>query len=226
MRTLLSVGERILSLLYPPRCAFCHNLMPDGVSVCAYCRRTLPYTQGAGQSRKLTHISQCVSPLYYEGVVRDSLLRYKFRSLSGYAAVYGEFLTKCIDENGISCDSICWVPLSRGRKWKRGYDQAQLLAQEISRRTGVPCERLLRKIRNNPAQSGTKSAAVRRENVKGVYRACDPEAIRGKSILLVDDIVTTGSTLSECASVLMQAGARQVSAATVACSGERKEPLR
>ena len=67
---------------------------------------------------------------------------------------------------------------------------------------------------------------MRRENVKGVYRACAPEAIRGKSILLVDDIVTTGSTLSECASVLMQAGARQVSAATVACSGEKKEPLR
>ena len=213
MRELLN---RALALLYPPRCAFCHNLMPRDVPVCQHCLDTILRTEGAAQSQRFAHVSNCVSPLYYEGSVRDSLLRYKFRSLSGYAKIYGEFLAKCIDENGISCDSITWVPLSRGRKRVRGYDQAQLLAEELSRRTGVPCIRMLRKIRNNPAQSGTGGRAARKANVAGMYRAVSPDAIAGKRILLVDDIVTTGATLSECAAVLEKAGAAEVSAVTVA----------
>ena len=209
---------RLLDLLYPPRCVFCHNLMPRGVAVCGHCRATLPYTVGEGQKRAIKGISRCVSPLYYEGSVRDSLLRYKFGSLSGYAKIYGEFLSKCIDENGFSCDSITWVPLSRRRKLLRGYDQARLLAVELSRRTGVPCEGLLRKVRNNPAQSATGSPAKRRANVSGVYRSAAPEKTAGRRILLVDDIVTTGATLSECASVLKHAGAKEVLAVTVACT--------
>ncbi len=213
MNVLLS---RFLDLLYPPRCVFCHELMPRGVELCAHCRETLPYTAGEGQRRRLKGISLCVSPLYYEGVVRESLLRYKFGSLSGYAKIYGEFLTKCIDENDISCDSITWVPLSRRRKLLRGYDQARLLAEELSRRTGIPCEGLVRKVRSNPAQSGIGGPAKRRINVAGVYRACAPEKTAGRRILLVDDIVTTGATLSECASVLNKAGAEEVLAITLA----------
>ena len=215
MRALI---DRILNLLYPPRCVFCHNLMPEDVPVCEHCRRTLPYTEGAGQRQTFAHISACVSPLYYEGTVRDSLLRYKFHSLTGYAKIYGDFLTKCLDENGISCDSITWVPLSRKRLMLRGYDQARLLAEDLSRRTGLPCVRLLRKTRDNPAQSGTGGAAARRANVSGVYRAVDEDQIRGRRILLVDDIVTTGATLSECAAVLRRAGAGEVFAAAVACA--------
>lgn len=213
MRDLLN---RALALLYPTRCAFCHNLMPWDVPVCRHCLDTLPRTEGAAQSQRLSHISRCVSPLYYEGYVRDSLLRYKFRSLSGYAKIYGEFLAKCIDENGISCDSITWVPLSRRRKLSRGYDQAQLLAEELSRRTGLPCLRMLRKIRNNPAQSGIGSPAARKANAAGAYRAVSPDRFAGQRVLLVDDIVTTGATLSECASVLRKAGAAEVFAVTVA----------
>ncbi len=218
MRALI---DRILNLLYPPRCVFCHNLMPEDVPVCEHCRRTLPYTEGAGQSQTFAHISACVSPLYYEGTVRDSLLRYKFHSLTGYAKIYGDFLTKCLDENGISCDSITWVPLSKRRRRLRGYDQAQLLAAELAGRRGVPCEALLRKIRNNPAQSGSGGPAARKANVAGVYRAAAPEKIAGRRILLVDDIVTTGATLSECARMLKQTGAAEVLAVTVARS--RKE---
>lgn len=210
------VREWLLDLLYPSRCAFCRRLVPIGVKACEACRAKLPFLEQAAQSRTLTHIPRCVSPLRYEGEVRASLLRYKFGGLPGYAQIYGEFLAKCIDENDISCDSITWAPLSRARRRRRGYDQAQLLAQELAKRTGLPCERLLRKVRNNPAQSGIKNADARRKNVKGAYRALSPEKIRDKRILLIDDIVTSGSTLSECASVLRAAGAKEVLAATVA----------
>ena len=207
--------DRVLELLYPTKCTFCHKLT-GGDTVCKSCAEKLPLTAGAAQAQKFPFISQCVSPLYYEGDVRESLLRYKFGGLSHYSAVYAGFMAKCIDENQISCDIITWVPLSRKRLRKRGYDQARLLAEELSRISGVGCCRLLQKTRNNPAQSGTGGAEKRRANVSGVYTALKPEKIKGKSILLVDDIVTTGATLSECARVLISAGAREVKAVTVA----------
>ena len=148
--------------------------------------------------------------MYYEGNIRVSLLRYKFHGQSGYAKVYGEFLSKCIDENEISCDIITWVPLSRRRLRSRGYDQAGLLAEEIALKSGLPCVPLLKKVRNNPAQSRTGDAAKRKANVAGVYAAINQEQMQGKCVLLVDDILTTGSTLAEAAKTLKAAGADKI----------------
>lgn len=207
--------DGLLDLLFPRRCAFCHRITQAGAEICPRCLAELPYTR-ENASQHFPQLKTCCSPLYYVDDVRRSLLRYKFQGLSMYAELYGEFLAKCIDENKISCDSITWVPLSRKRLRRRGYDQARLLAEALSRKKDIPCVPMLRKIRNNPAQSGTGDAKKRRENVKGVYEAISLEEIRGKTVLLVDDIVTTGSTLSECASVLKKAGAKEVSAVTLA----------
>ncbi len=203
----MRIWEYILELLYPSRCAFCRRLTGEGRLICESCGKKLPYTKGPAQGRKLPHVSLCLSPLYYEGLVRDSLLRYKFQGLTPYAGIYGDLISKCVDENGISCDIITWVPLSRQRLRKRGYDQARLIAERLSRLSGVPSACLLRKIRNNPAQSGSGGPEKRRANVSGVYEALRPELFAGKTVLLVDDIVTTGATLSECARVLSRAGA-------------------
>ena len=163
-------------------------------------------------------MDQCLSPLYYHGSVKDSLHRYKFDGLSAYADIYSEFIVKCIDENQISCDSITWVPLSCRRLRKRGYDQAELLAKGIGKRLGLPPVRLLKKRRDTPPQSKTGSAEKRRANIAGAYTCLRPEQVAGKRVLLVDDIVTTGATLSEAAGVLKKAGAVEVLAATVARS--------
>lgn len=213
----MKAAEWLLELFYPTKCSFCHKLMGDsGKKVCRRCLESLPLTPKGAQLQKFPFLAACASPLYYEGDVRASLLRYKFHHLTAYAHIYAEFMAKCIDENGISCDIITWVPLSRRRLRKRGYDQARLIAQELSQIYGLECCRLLKKTKHNPAQSGTGSAEKRRANVSGVYAAAAHEKIRGRRILLVDDIVTTGSTLSECARVLLMAGAENVWAATVA----------
>ena len=215
----MKLFDAVFDLLYPRRCTFCHRLLSGKMSVCPLCRDNLPYTgKAAGQS--FSNGKLCVSPLYYEKHVRDSLLRFKFGGLRMYASVYGEYLEKCIDENGISCDSITWVPLSRRRLRRRGYDQARLLAEELAARMGLPCVPTLRKVRHNRAQSSTGNAKKRRQNVKGVYALLPDAEIKGKTLLLVDDIVTTGATLSECASVLKHGGAAEVFAVTVA---RRKE---
>ncbi len=212
----MKILDWILDLLYPKRCVFCHRLIEGADPVCRACRKSLPYTAGIGQEQQLAKGIKCYSPFYYEGNVRQSLLRYKFHGTVGYGEVYGEFLSNCIDENEISCDSITWVPLSRKRLRRRGYDQARLLAEALAGRQDLSCEAQLRKCRNNPAQSLTGDAAKRRANVAGVYALRPDAAVSGKRLLLVDDIVTTGATLLECARVLKTAGAKEVTCITVA----------
>lgn len=212
----MSIFERILQLLYPGRCAFCHKFTDDGAIICKSCPDKLPYTEFDAVRQELSPKFFCYSPLYYEGMVRESVLRFKFNGATGYSEIYGKLLAKCIDENGVFCDIITWVPLSRRRYRSRGYNQTELIAKEISRINGIPCVSLLKKTRHNKAQSGTGDLAKRRENVKGVYAPLSPGLIKGKRILLVDDVVTTGSTLRECAAVLSKCGAAGVTALALA----------
>ena len=208
------LGERLLDLLYPPKCAFCRKLVTDGRMLCPDCEKALPVPEKEKQSKKISGLAVCLSPLYYTGDVRQSLHRYKFQGAAAYYRIYAELMAACVKEHGLTADLVTWVPLSRKRLRSRGYDQARLLAEEVAGRLGLPCEQTLEKIRNNPAQSGTSGAEERQKNVLGVYRAVTSFA--GEHVLLVDDIVTTGATLSEAAKELLNAGAEQVSGLTLA----------
>ena len=210
--------ERILDFFYPPRCAFCRTLLRTGTGlwVCPSCLEKLPRLTRDEQRRDVSHTELVLAPLRYEGVVRESLLRYKFGGLTAYAAVYAEFLAKCIDENGISCDSITWVPLSRRRLRQRGYDQARLIAEELAKRLGLPCECFLVKRRHTRPQSGISNREKRKANAAGAYAVLNAERVKGKRVLLVDDIVTTGATLASCAGVLADAGCSAVCGAAAA----------
>ena len=160
--------EKLLDLLFPPRCPFCRAILKDHETLlCGRCRKELPWTCGAAQKQSFRHVESCVSPLFYEGEVRRSLLRYKFGGMSVYAPKYAELMCGCIERNGLSFDLISWAPLGRKRLRKRGYDQAKLLALALSERLGKPCEQLLIKTKDNPPQSGTGSAEKRRANVSG-----------------------------------------------------------
>jgi predicted amidophosphoribosyltransferase len=110
------------------------------------------------------------------------------------------------------------VPVSRLRRFRRGYDQVELLAKAVGKELGQKPVRLLKKIRNNPPQSGISGQAERRANVLGAYRIIDAAAVTGKRILLLDDVITTGATAGECARVLLTAGASQVHLGAVAAA--------
>jgi ComF family protein len=166
--------------------------------------------------REINHTSGCAAPFRYEAEVRASLLRYKFHGVTAYGAAYADFLAKCIDESEFSCDIITWVPLSRRRLRKRGYDQARILAEETAVRLGLPCEKLLEKRIDTKPQSGIKDAEKRRKNAEDAYICCAREKLSGKRVLLIDDIVTTGATLSACAAALKDAGCAEVCAAAAA----------
>ena len=112
-------------------------------------------------------------------------------------------------------DVITWVPLTRKKSWNRGYNQARLLAKWVSAETGMPGRDLLRRTRPTQDQSRLDPAG-RRRNVKGAFGAKRNESPAGSNITLIDDVYTTGSTVSECARVLNQAGAASVHVVTLA----------
>jgi ComF family protein len=158
-----------------------------------------------------------VAVWYYEGNVRKSILRYKFYHARQYAPAYGRFLAKKIAEvypEGFDC--LSWVPVSPLRKLTRGYDQSALLAKAVGTELGMVPVPLLKKIRHNRPQSGIAKEAKRRANVLGAYRITDPKKVVGKRILLLDDVLTTGSTAGECARMLKTAGAKEVHCAVLA----------
>ncbi len=213
----MKILDLIAHLLYPWKCVFCESVLKD-TDICRECEKKLPYTVGDSAMQKFPFIDKCVSPLYYKDKVRASVHRYKFGGCSAYSRRYAALMSDCV-ENNLDCrsiDVISWIPLSKKRLRQRGYDQARLLAEEIAAKTGLPCRQLLQKVKNNGAQSLTRDAKQRRENVAGVYALDDGADVSGLRILLVDDVVTTGATMSEAARILRKEGAKSVFGVTLA----------
>jgi len=219
LKKLKNIFSSVLDILFPPKCVFCSKILnktDDGL--CDKCIEALPYTDNFGRQDG-EFFDFCVSPLYYTGVVRQSILRYKFKDASYYSTIYGKALAECISENPeVKYDIISWVPLSKKRERTRGYDQAFLLAAATAHELGETALPILQKHRDVQAQSELGDKTQRSVNINGAYKILnsDPKLIQGKRILLIDDVITTGSTLDECSKTLLTAGAAGVICATLA----------
>lgn len=207
----------LLDLLYPPKCAFCGKLLgSDETDLCGKCRTELP--EVGGSIKRGESYRQCWPVYEYEGVVADSIRRFKFRGMQQYAQVYGRLIAMTLLRNQVEFDVLTWVPSSKKRRRKRGYEQTYLMAKSVAAELGCGCTQTLVRIKEKPPQYKIKSAAKRRANVMNVFQAVHPERFSGKRVLLIDDIITTGATLSECSKTLCFAGAAQVECATLAAA--------
>ncbi|MEF2838463.1 MAG: ComF family protein [Oscillospiraceae bacterium] len=208
----------LIQLLFPSKCILCGKLLQAGEQdLCRECRVDSPEYPGAKDT--IQFLDSFTAVWYYEGNVRRSLLRYKFYNCRSFAHGYGRILAmKLLRENPEGFDCITWVPVSFLRKLTRGYDQVELLANAVGRELGMEPVPLIRKVRHNRPQSGISGEAERRANVLGAYRVLNREAISGKRILLLDDILTTGATAGECARILLTNGAKEVHCAAVAAA--------
>lgn len=215
-------ASRLLELFFPRRCPFCGGIEPSDLP-CGACQKTLPWLGGAAAGSRVEHIEDHVfSALVYQGAVRDAVLGLKFHGKVARAKPLGVLIAQCAQDHlPGGFDLVSYPPISAKRLRRRGYDQAQRLAREVARAYGMKETGLLEKT-HRPAQSTLADAAARRANILGAYRVKDPRAVAGKRILLVDDVVTTGSTLSECARVLRTAGAEAVYAVTLAKAGPQR----
>lgn len=216
---------QLWQLLFPPKCVLCGKLLEkDETDLCHSCRCDTPAFPKS--NLKLPYLAHWTALWYYEGTVRRSILRFKFHGERGYAEIYGRQLAMKLLSDDISFDILTWAPISRLRRWRRGYDQVQLIAEAVGKELGIAPLPTLVKTRHNRPQSRLGGAAQRRANVMGVYRLADPVRVQGKTILLLDDILTTGATAGECARVLLTAGAKEVSCAAVAAASHHEKTSR
>lgn len=208
--------EWLLDLIYPPKCMYCGGILPGEVElVCEKCRNgPMPWIKG--QMPKLSGFKGCAVPFFYEAPVRDAILRFKFYGLTKYAAEFARQMAKTVRQELEYCDLVTWVPCSKRRKWTRGYDQAELLARALAKELRLEAVCTLEKKKHNRVQSRIKSTAERRANVAGVYRPHAPTRYFRKRILVVDDVITTGATMSQCGQVLLLAGAGRLSCTAIA----------
>lgn len=214
----MGLPDWIGRLLFPPKCVLCRRILEkDETDLCHACRADSP--ECASFREKRSFLDGWTAVWYYEGTARDSILRYKFHGARSYAGCYGRMLAmKLTREYPDGFDLLTWIPISRLRRLRRGYDQVELLAKALGQELGMTPVALLKKVRNNPPQSGIAGEAQRRANVLGAYRVAGDPALSGKRILLLDDVITTGATAGEAARVLLTAGAGEVYCGAVAAA--------
>lgn len=214
--------RRILELIYPPKCPFCGRILEhreDGL--CPDCQRELPWTKEGEAGKNIEFCDGHFAPLWYRGRVPEAVHRYKFRKVESCGRVFGTLMAQCLaDRWDGGAELITWVPLSRKRLRERGFDQARVLCRRVSELSGIPMEGTLEKTRETKVQSRLTENSARRANVQGAYRLLPGANVAGKRILLVDDVATSGATLSECAACLRLAGAASVTALTLARAGK------
>lgn len=222
----MMILKKLSGWLFPDKCVLCGKVLEkEETELCHHCRIHAP--QCPVSNSKYPYLNSWVALWYYEDMVRGSLLRFKFHGKRHYAETYGRMLAmKLSREERTDFDILTWVPISDRRKRKRGYDQVELIANALAQELGVTAQPCLKKLRDNPAQSGIVGQAERRANVLGVYQTLNADLLKGKSVLLLDDIITTGATAGECARVLLTAGAKEVDLAVVAAARKHKKGSR
>jgi ComF family protein len=229
-----------IDFFFPPRCSFCgeprEGLIPAGV--CSAClghfRRVAPprcprcgvgFASDVGEDHLCSdclggngHFTKARALAHYEGILPEIISRFKYRGDSRLAKPLGDLLADYEDPDFSFRDYrlVVPVPLHPRRLRRRGFNQSLLLARRISRRYSLPLNfTALRRIRATAPQTEL-SGAERQKNIRGAFAVFHEKTIAEKTILLIDDVFTTGATVEECAKVLLKAGARQVDVLTLA----------
>lgn len=207
----------IKNLLFPVRCPYCGNVILSDEYACKNCIEQFPKSY---YKKYAAGGCQCVSPFPYSGIFSRGVKNFKFNRRKNYAKQFAVVMCQCISKNYFdrSFDIVTCVPMHKKMIRKRGYNQAELLARECSKILGVPYCDTLEKFKMNKPQHSV-SAKERENNVKGVFRAIDKNCVADKNILIIDDIITTGSTLGECVKVLTKCGCKTICCAAL-CSVE------
>lgn len=219
----MSLFQGLWELLFPPKCVLCRGILErEELDLCRKCRQDTP--RYLHRRERIRFVKDYTAVWYYEDMVRESLLRYKFHNARSYCAAYGRMTAMRIGQDlPQDIDLVTWVPVGPKRRLERGYDQVELLAAEVSRELKISQKQLLVKRKDNPPQSGIDSTEGRRANVLGFYELFNRDSVEGRNVLLLDDIITTGATISECARMLHIGGAKNVYCAAVAAGRNQKQ---
>lgn len=242
---LRSGGPAVMSLLYPAHCGACgcrietvdrvegeqghceickgcrQQIIPQSEHLCPVCSHLMtglflcPNCDG-----RHWHLSVIVAACHHEGLIRDLIHRFKYGRDQSLVSLLGELLLPALEDprmKGRKFDAIVPVPLHPLKEREREFNQSKLLASYLAKHLGIPVVDLLKRTR--PTAPQARFDRIRRmENLEGAFalRALRQEILMDANLLLVDDVTTTGTTLDACAAILLEAGAAEVCAVTVA----------
>ena len=223
-------------------CHACGVDVFDESGFCDFCKRSLPFNDGKTCKVcgvKLEGDADCCalcrldrgffdkafSSFDYVGVMQSIIKRFKYGNAPYFAEILAKYMTSTLQRSGVEVDVIVAVPLTEGVRAKRGYNQAELLAQKISQATGLDfVEKGVVKVKETPQQEQL-SYKMRRENLLGAFSVPDKSLFAGKRVLVVDDVKTTGTTLNRMAKVLKQSKATKVYGLTAVSVTEKIKTL-
>ena len=226
--------DQILNWLYPPACIACKVRLPVNMGnfyICERCEPLFekvapPVCKKCGQvlSAENENCASCfgknfyfesnMSTFMYDELMRDLLRDMKFRNKKRIATGLGLIWARLINlpEEALV---LTWLPMYSKKQKERGFNQAEVMAKEIAKVSGLPCKNLLRRTVDTPAQSGLHPK-LRQENVKDAFEIVRGQSVLDIDIVIIDDIFTTGASLNECARVLKEGGAKKIYAKTLA----------
>jgi len=236
-RSIETIGKTFLNLLYPLRCASCGKDLEalDELHVCGRCLKSIrpnpaPHCVVCGRSlynareicadcRKDRPVfERAYSACVYEGALKEMIHAFKFKRRIALSGILSDIMVDFARDNSEVADGveiITFVPLHASRLREREFNQSEALARGFGLASGVPCVDALRKARKTAPQNEL-SKDERTLNLAGAFKVKDAAAVNGKTVLLIDDVMTTGSTLNECAKALLGAGAKAVRCCTLA----------
>ncbi len=206
LKTLKALGRASLNLIYPVTCSICEARLAANNGLCGDCVRGI-YKNEFG-------IAAC----RYEGVLKESIRLFKYSGMVSLLKVFSplllEFIEKSIDMDKI--DLVIPVPLHSSKLRERGFNQAYLLSLPIAKRYGKPLcsDNLIKKVVTKPQTDFDR--AGRLKNLKGSFSVKDPSSLKGKKVLLVDDVFTTGATIESASHALKKAGVKKIKAVALA----------
>jgi competence protein ComFC len=231
MKAFAKIGDFLGEMLFPKhfKCVFCECELPskNPSLTCALCNQNLPYIGekfceicGEKLNSLATHCLVCKNrqrqfdlaraPFLYEGMISNAIVKFKFQNARYLFEPLSTYLAKCYYENQLQADVVVCVPMTEQKQVQRGYNQAEQLAKHFAAYTNLAFEpSVLKKIKNTQNQVDL-SFEQRANNVKGAYFVTDRTKVKNKTVVLVDDVLTTGATAEECAKLLKKAGAKKV----------------
>lgn len=177
------------------KCAYCRREINDG-SICGPCKK-----EEAFLTPQCHTDDGCLFVVYYDGPVRKLIHDMKYNDMPRNAVYIARKMYECVCEQGVHADIVTYVPVHKSRLRERGFDQSEMIAAHLSYRLKLPMQTLLVRTKETRPQYDL-NARERAENMKDAFSLVPASDISGKTILLVDDIYTTGSSMRECAKLI------------------------
>lgn len=219
--------KKLIDFIFPKRCIFCNIPIYSGKPYCEQCISLIPFAEDVCPvcaknpcvcSRKESAFSAVAAVFFYELGAENAIQQLKFHERISYAPPLADYLYHKLAECDFysELDCIIPVPMTKKAEYERGYNQSVLLAEELAKKSGIPTYAGVLAKKKDTKKQHDLGQKERQENLQGAFQVVDQKMVAGKTVLLCDDVYTTGATFHECARTLLADGARKVFCIAVA----------